>query len=197
LTSLTTHIALLRGINVGGHRSVGMTDLRTFLTQLGFEDVRSLLQSGNLVFQSRARTGAELERFLEAEAVKRFAIEIDFLIRTPDEWKSIIRQNPFRKEAELNPAQLVVHLLKSPPSAEQVTALQEDIKGPELVHAKGKQLYAFYPDGQGRSRLTNAVIERKLGRCTGRNWNTVLKLATLSKSGSTKLTPMAPRKRIS
>jgi uncharacterized protein (DUF1697 family) len=166
LTSLTTHIALLRGINVGGHRSVGMTDLRTFLTQLGFEDVRSLLQSGNLVFQSRARTGAELERFLEAEAVKRFAIEIDFLIRTPDEWKSIIRQNPFRKEAELNPAQLVVHLLKSAPSAEQVPALQEDITGPELVHAQGKQLYAFYPDGQGRSRLTNAVIERKLGRCT-------------------------------
>lgn len=196
MTSLTTHIALLRGINVGGHRSVGMTDLRAFLTQLGFEDVRSLLQSGNLVFQSRARTGAELERFLEAEAVKRFAIEIDFFIRTPEEWKSIIRQNPFRKEAELDPGHLLVLALKSPPSEEYVTALQEEIKGPELVHAKGKQLYAFYPDGVGRSRLTNAVIERKLGRCTGRNWNTVLKLATLSKSGSTKLTPMAPRKRI-
>jgi uncharacterized protein (DUF1697 family) len=196
LTSLTTHIALLRGINVGGHRSVGMTDLRAFLMQLGFEDVRSLLQSGNLVFQSRSRTGAELERFLEAEAVKRFAIEIDFFVRTPEEWKSIIRQNPFRKEAELDPGQLLVLALKSPPSAEYVTALQEEIKGPELVHAKGKQLYAFYPDGVGRSRLTNAVIERKLGRCTGRNWNTVLKLATLSKSGSTKLTPMAPRKRI-
>jgi uncharacterized protein (DUF1697 family) len=173
-----------------------MTDLRAFLTQLGFEDVRSLLQSGNLVFQSRARTGAELERFLEAEAVKRFAIEIDFFVRTPEEWKSIIRQNPFRKEAELDPGHLLVLALKSPPSEEYGSALQEEIKGPELVHAKGKQLYAFYPDGVGRSRLTNAVIERKLGRCTGRNWNTVLKLATLSKSGSTKLTPMAPRKRI-
>lgn len=173
-----------------------MTDLRNFLAQLGFEDVRSLLQSGNLVFQSRTRTGAELERFLEAESVKRFALEIDFFVRTPDEWKSVIRQNPFRKEGELDPAHLLVLLLKSAPSTERVAALQDEIKGPELVHAKGKQLYAFYPDGIGRSRLTNAVIERKLGRCTGRNWKTVLKLATLSKSGSTKLTPVVPRKRI-
>jgi len=196
LVNLTTHIALLRGINVGGHRSVGMTDLRNFLTKLGFDDVRSLLQSGNLVFDSRARIGAELERFLEAEALKRFALEIDFFVRAPEEWKSMIRQNPFRKEAELDPAHLVVMLLKSPPRAEDVAALQEGISGPEIVQAKGRQLYAFYPNGIGRSRLTNAVIERKLGRCTGRNWNTVLKLATLAKSGSSKLTPISPRKRI-
>ena len=196
LVNLTTHIALLRGINVGGHRSVGMTDLRNFLTKLGFDDVRSLLQSGNLVFDSRARIGAELERFLEAEALKRFALEIDFFVRAPEEWKSMIRQNPFRKEAELDPAHLVVMLLKSPPRAEDVAALQEGISGPEIVQAKGRQLYAFYPNGIGRSRLTNAVIERKLGRCTGRNWNTVLKLAVLAKSGSSKLTPISPRKRI-
>jgi uncharacterized protein (DUF1697 family) len=173
-----------------------MTDLRNFLTTLGFDDVRSLLQSGNVVFGSRARTGAELERFLEAESVKRFGIEIDFFVRAPEEWKSIIRQNPFRKEAERDPGYLVVMLLKSPPRPEDVLTLQAEITGPEIVHAKGRQLYAFYPNGQGRSRLTNAVIERKLGRCTGRNWNTVLKLALLAKSGSTKLTPISPRKRI-
>lgn len=173
-----------------------MTDLRNFLTQLGFDDVRSVLQSGNLVFISRARTGAELERFLEAEAVKRFSMEIDFFVRAPEEWKSIIRQNPFRKEAELDPGRLVVMLLKSPPRAEDVTALQAGISGPELIRAKGRQLYAFYPDGQGRSRFTHAVMERKLGRCTGRNWNTVLKLALLAKAGTTKLTPISPRKRI-
>jgi uncharacterized protein (DUF1697 family) len=196
LANLTTHIALLRGINVGGHRSVGMTDLRNFLTQLGFDDVRSLLQSGNLIFGSRVRTASELERFLEGESVKRFGIEIDFFVRSPEEWKSIIRQNPFRKEAELDPARLVLLLLKSAPEPEDVAALQAEIKGAEVVKAKGRQIYAFYPDGQGRSRLTNAVIERKVGRCTGRNWNTVLKLAIVAKSGSTKLTPMHPRKRI-
>ena len=173
-----------------------MTDLRNFLTKLGFDDVRSLLQSGNVVLGSRARTGAELERFLEAESVKRFGIEVDFFVRAPEEWKSMIRQNPFRKEAELDPARLVVMLLKSPPRPEDVAALQASISGKEIVRAKGRHLYAFYPDGQGRSRLTNAVIERKLGRCTGRNWNTVLKLALLAKAGSAKLTPVAPRKKI-
>jgi uncharacterized protein (DUF1697 family) len=173
-----------------------MTDLRSFLTQLGFDDVRSLLQSGNLVFSSKVRTGAELERFLETEAVKRFGMEIDFFVRTPEEWKSIIRQNPFRKEAELDPARLVLLLFKSAPEVADVATLQSEIKGAEIVKPKGRQVYAYYPDGQGRSRLTNAVIERKIGRCTGRNWNTVLKLSIVAKSGSTKLTPIHPRKRI-
>lgn len=173
-----------------------MTDLRNFLTQLGFDEVRSLLQSGNLVFDSKTRMGAELERYLETEALNRFAMEIDFFVRTPEEWKSIIRQNPFRKEAELDPARTVLLLFKTAPEAEDVATLQAEIAGPEVVRAKGRQIYALYPNGQGRSRLTNAVIERRVGRCTARNWNTVLKLAIVAKSGSTKLTPMAPRKRI-
>ena len=73
-----------------------MTNLRHFLTELGFENVRSVLQSGNLVFGSRSRFGAELERYLEMEAVKRLALESDFYVRTAEEWKSVIRQNPFR-----------------------------------------------------------------------------------------------------
>lgn len=173
-----------------------MTDLRNFLTQLGFDDARSLLQSGNLVFASRSRTGAELERFLEAEATKRFALEIDFFVRTPEEWKTIIRQNPFRKEAELDPAHLLVMCFKSLPAPKDVAQLQSEISGAEVVRAKGRQLYAFYPNGIGRSRLTNAVIERRLGRCTGRNWSTVLKLAVIAKSGSARLTPVSPRRRI-
>jgi len=136
---LTTHIALLRGINVGGHRSVGMTDLRNFLAELGFDDARSLLQSGNLVFNSKVRTGAELERFLESEAHDRLSLEVDFIVRTPDEWKSVIRQNPFRKEAERDPGHLVVMFLKSAPDVNDIVALEAEIRGPEVVRAKGKQ----------------------------------------------------------
>jgi len=77
---------------------VGMTNLRNFLTELGFDNVRSLLQSGNLVFGSRSRFGAELERYLEMEAAKRLALEIDIYARTVDEWKSVVRQNPFRRK---------------------------------------------------------------------------------------------------
>jgi len=193
---LTTHIALVRGINVGGHRQVGMTDLRKFLTDLGFGDARSLLQSGNLVFESKVRTGAELERFLEAEAHDRLSLDVDFVVRTPEEWKSIIRQNPFRKEAERDPGHLVVMFLKAQPDTADIVALQGDIRGSEVVRAKGKQAYIYFPDGQGRSKLTHVILEKRLGRGTGRNWNTVLKLALMAKAGSAKLTPMAPRKKI-
>src|SRR5256885_16992383 len=92
-----------------------MTDLRSFLTTLGMENVRSLLQSGNLVFDSRVRTGSELERFLETEAMDRLSLEADFVVRTPDEWKTIIRQNPFPKEAEEEPGHLEVTCLKNEP----------------------------------------------------------------------------------
>jgi uncharacterized protein (DUF1697 family) len=173
-----------------------MTNLRNFLTELGFDNVRSVLQSGNLVFESRSRFGAELERFLEMEAVKRLALESDFHVRTVEEWKGVIRQNPFRKEAERDPKHLIVLFLKNAPSAKSVTALQADITGPEVVKAKGKQAYIFYPDGIGRSKLTSAMIEKRLGRGTGRNWDTVLKLDVIAKAGSLRLTPVVQRKRI-
>jgi len=173
-----------------------MTDLRNFIAQLGLEDVRSLLQSGNLVFSSKVRTSTELERFLETEAADRLSLEVDFFVRTPDEWKSIIRQNPFRKEAERDPGHLVVLFLKAAPSVEDMVALQAAIRGPETVRAKGKQAYIFFPDGQGRSKLTSGILEKHLGRGTGRNWNTVLKLGIMAKTGSARLTPMSPRKRI-
>jgi uncharacterized protein (DUF1697 family) len=193
---LTTHIALLRGINVGGHRQVGMTDLRNFITEVGLQDARSLLQSGNLIFTSKVRTGAELERFLESEAADRLSLEVDFFVRTPEEWKALIRQNPFRKEAERDPGHLIAVFLKSAPDTEDVAALQADVKGKEVVKAKGKQAYIYFPDGQGRSKLTHTIIEKRLGRGTGRNWNTVLKLGIIAKTGSAKLTPVAPRRRI-
>jgi uncharacterized protein (DUF1697 family) len=173
-----------------------MTDLRNFLTALGMENVRSLLQSGNLVFDSKVRTGSELERFLESEALDRLSLEADFIVRTPDEWKTIIRQNPFRKEAEKDPGHLVVMFLKAEPDASDIAALQADIRGREVVRAKGKQAYIYFPDGQGRSKLTTSILEKRLGRGTGRNWNTILKLGIVAKTGSARLTPIVPRRKI-
>ena len=173
-----------------------MTDLRNFLAALGMENVRSLLQSGNLIFESKVRTGSELERFLESEALDRMSLEADFIVRTPDEWKTIIRQNPFRKEAEKDPGHLVVMFLKAEPDVADIVALQGDIRGREVVRARGKQAYIYFPDGQGRSKLTHNVLEKRLGRGTGRDWNTVLKLGLISKAGSARLTPMVPRRKI-
>lgn len=177
------HLALLRGINVGGHKQVAMADLRDLLTQLGFVDAQSLLQSGNLVFRSDARTGAHLERLLEAEAAQRLALQTDFFVRTAEEWKAVVAHNPFREEAERDPGHLVAMFLKEAPNAKDVDALRAAITGPEVFRVEGRQAYIVYPRGIGRSRLTNTLIEKKFGtRVTGRNWNTVLKLGALVKA---------------
>jgi uncharacterized protein (DUF1697 family) len=158
-----------------------MSDLRDLLTTLGFKEARSLLQSGNLVFRSGKQSGAALERLLEAEAGKRLDLHTDFFLRTAKEWESIVAKNPFRDEARRDPRHLVVMTLKDAPDAEAVEALRAAIMGRETIHAEGRQAYIVYPDGIGRSRLTNRVIEAKLGtRGTGRNWNTVRKLAELA-----------------
>ena len=179
---MSLHIALIRGINVGGNKKIAMADLRDLLTKLGFTEARSLLQSGNLIFQAQKKTTAQLESLLEKETQKRLGMEVTYFVRTPSEWQSLIAQNPFRKEAERDPGHLIVLFLKNVPDAGNVDALRAAISGREVIQAKGNHAYVVYPDGQGRSRLTNTLIEKKLGtRATGRNWNTVLKLAALAK----------------
>ena len=176
-----THIALLRAINVGGTKKMSMADLGGFFVALGFARVRTILQTGNIVFQSASRTNVELERVLETEAKKRLDLDTDFFVRSTDEWDAVIAQNPFPKEAESDPSHLVVMALKDAPDAAAVSALQAAVQGPELVRVDGKQLYVVYPAGIGRSRFTLKLIESKLGtRATGRNWNTVLKIAALA-----------------
>ncbi|PYO96173.1 MAG: hypothetical protein DMD60_11385, partial [Gemmatimonadetes bacterium] len=138
---MTTYIALLRGINVGGRKQVAIADLRDLLTQLGFSNVRSLLQTGNLVFGANARTPAQLERLLEEKAAERLGLQTDFLVRAAKEWKGVVAHNPFRKEAARDPGHLLVMFLKDAPSVTEVEALEEAITGPEVVAAAGKQLY--------------------------------------------------------
>jgi uncharacterized protein (DUF1697 family) len=180
---MTTHIALLRGINVGGHKKVAMSDLRGFVAELGFDDVRSLLQTGNLVFRGNGRTGAGLERLLEVQAEQRLDLRTAFVVRTAKEWHAIIARNPFPNQAKRDPGHLVVMCLKDAPHVNAVKALQTASKGPELIRTDGQQLYVVYPAGIARSRLTNKLIEDKLAtRCTARNWNTVLKLAALAEA---------------
>ncbi len=179
---MATHIALLRGINVGGNRLVSMEDLRAFFVGLGLAEARTLLQSGNIVFRSSAGPGA-LERRLEAESQRRLGLKAEFFVRTAPEWKAIIAANPFPEEARTHPGLLVVMFLKRAPEAERFNALTAAITGPEIVRPAGRHAYVFYPAGSGNSRLTSNLIDRTLAtRGTGRNWNTVLKLGALAEA---------------
>jgi uncharacterized protein (DUF1697 family) len=180
---MAIHIALLRGVNVGGKKMVAMSELRDMLTKLGYAGARTLLQSGNLVFDSKSRSGAALETFLETETEKRLGCRTLYHVRTVKEWEQIIARNPFPDEAERDPGHLIVLFLKEAPGPKAAATLQAGIKGPELVGTAGRHAYIFYPDGIGRSTLSSSLIERNLGKGgTARNWNTVLKLGALARA---------------
>lgn len=174
-------IALLRAVNVGG-RSVAMAQLRAMLAELGCGNPRTLLQSGNAVFALEARTSpAAFEATLEAQALRRFNMPVAFMLRSAAEWNTIIARNPFPEAAQRDPAHLLLMALKGAPTAAAIKALRDGYNGPETIHVAGREAYLIYPEGIGRSKLTNALIERKLGVAgTARNWNTVLKLAALA-----------------
>lgn len=182
--NLPLHLVLVRAINVGGHQVVGMADLCQMVGDLGFAEARSILQTGNLLFRTNSATDAALESLLESATAKQFGFQTDFFVRTANEWKELITRNPFPAAAKNDPAHLLVIFLKHAPDKQQMAALKAAIVGRETVRAVGKQLYAIYPDGVGRSKLTIALIEKKLGtRGTGRNWNTVLKMGALVEAG--------------
>ncbi len=178
---MPTYIGLLRAINLGPHNRVAMGDLRTMCATIGLDEAKTLLASGNVVFQSRIASGDKLEQALEAASIKHLGVTTDYFVRSAEEWKAIIKANPFPKEARSDPGHLLLMCLRQAPTAAQVSALQATIKGREIVKARGKQAYFVYPDGVGRSKLTIQVIEKALGaRGTARNWNTVLKLGELA-----------------
>jgi uncharacterized protein (DUF1697 family) len=177
---MTVFVALLRAVNVGGSGKVAMSDLRAMAAGMGLEAPRTLLQSGNLVFSANGKPEA-LESKLEAETAKRFGLKTAYLVRTAAEWDEVIAGNPFPAEAKADPSHMVAMPLKAAPARPAVEALRAAIKGRETVGSVGRTLYLVYPDGIGTSKLTIAIIEKTLGTVgTGRNWNTVLKLAALA-----------------
>lgn len=176
---MTKRIALLRGVNVGGKTKVAMADLREMFTGLGLGSPRTVLQSGNVVFEG-GPGGAELERLLERETEARLGVRTSYLIREAGEWRNLVARNPFPDEAERDPVRVQAMPLKAAPDPEAIAALREAIVGRERVEAVGRELYLVYPDGMGRSKLTIKQIESKLGtQGTSRNWNTVMRLAAL------------------
>ena len=176
---MTTFIALIRGINVGGHKKVKMADVKILCEELGLADVRTHLQSGNVVFRTSKTDRARLAKDLE----KALGVEARVILRTADELRKAVAANPMLAEAESAPSGFIVMFLEEKPSAKAMQALRDSHAGPEEFQLHGAELYIRYGADMGRSKLTNALIERKLGVAgTSRNWNTVTKLVELSES---------------
>lgn len=172
-------IVLLRGINVGAHNRIAMPELRKLLTSAGFEEVRTYVQSGNIVLSSDA---APEHLALECAGQIRdaFGLEIEVIVRTRDELAEIVRRNPLR-EVAVNPKRYQVSFLSAEPDAETVRKLAAFAVEPEQLVAIGRELYAWHPDGIGRSRLWTRMAGRGLGvTATARNWTTVTNLLAIA-----------------
>ncbi len=179
---MKTHLALLRGINVGGNKKVAMADLRAFVEAIGFDEPRTLLQSGNLVFRSDdKRDDTALETFLDEQAAKRLGLSTKFLVRTATEWSEIIARNPFPEAAQTHPGRLLIMFFREPPTSEALQTLRAAMTASERLHPDGRQLYASLPDGIGDSKMATVLMGSRFSQAaTGRNWNTVLKLGVLA-----------------
>jgi len=176
-------VALLRAVNLGPHNKVAMAALKALAEGLGLSEARTLLQSGNLLFQSKTKSGAVLEKQLEAALGKELGLKTPVVVRSAEGWRAAIDANPFVKEAKADPSHLVIVALKSKIEKAALATLVAAITGREQVKAAGQELYAWYPDGIGESKLTAALIEKKLGVAgTARNWNTVQKIAAALES---------------
>lgn len=179
---MPTFVSVLRAINLGSHNRIAMVDLRAMCDKIGLVNAKTLVVSGNLVFESDTTSSEKLERLLEEASAKHLGVTTDYFVRSAKEWQASIAANPFPNEAKSDPGRMVMMCLRDAPGAAAVAALQAAIKGRESVRARGKQAYFVYPDGMGRSKLSITMIEKALGtRGTARNWNTVLKLGGLTK----------------
>jgi uncharacterized protein (DUF1697 family) len=174
-------IVLLRGINLGA-RAVGMAELRAVLEGHGYEDVRTLLRSGNVVLTA-TQSGRALERRLEEQLTEAFGFPIPVVVRTRDELAKAVERNPLAAVAD-NPSRYTVTFFSEAVPVARVRELEALAAPPEALAASGRELYTWHPDGLARSPLA-AELARKRGGAVGtsRNWNTVTKLLALAGDG--------------
>jgi uncharacterized protein (DUF1697 family) len=173
---MSVHVALLRGINVGGGNKIKVTELRALADELGWKGTETYIQSGNLMFEATAERRA-LETALESGIQRRFGLDIPTIVRAAEEWPALVGANPFPEAAEAEPNRLMLLLSKQPPNPEAAAALQERARHGERVAIAGGALWIHYAAGAGTSKLTPALIDRLVGSSsTARNWRTVLKL---------------------
>lgn len=173
-------IALLRGVNVGGNRKIAMVDLKAMVEALGFAEVKTLLQSGNVVFRAGGEPEADLEAHLEAETEKRLGLKTSYLVRDAAQWRAIIDANPFPAEAQAEPSRTLVTVGRAAIPAEALDAVRAVMLPHEKLAAVERQVYAYFGEGMGQSKAAE-VLNRKAVKAvaTGRNWNTVLKIGVL------------------
>lgn len=171
-----TRVALLRGINVGGNNPIPMAALRETCESLGWESVRTYIQSGNVLFSSNLQ-GVRLESELEAAIAERFGLKIAVVVRTAAQWEELAAANPFADAAGTEPNLVMLGLSKAKPKDGAEAELRQRAGASESIVLRGDAIWIHFGGGAGRSKITPLLLDRAAGSpVTMRNWRTVLKI---------------------
>lgn len=180
---MATHVALLRGVNVGGKNKLPMKELVALAEAAGAKGARTYIQSGNLVFEATAAAARAFPGRLEAALAGR-GLRVPVVQRSADELAAVVEGNPWLARGA-DPKTLHVAFLLAAPEPARLAALDPARSPPDAIVARGRELFLHLPNGVGRSKLTNDYLDRTLGTTTTvRNWNTVLALLDLARGGA-------------
>ncbi|HLJ42160.1 MAG TPA: DUF1697 domain-containing protein [Candidatus Acidoferrales bacterium] len=174
-------ISMLRGVNVGGHNKIKMYALRALYESLKFTGCRTHIQSGNVIFKTKERNLAKLSSQIQTAIERSFGFRLDVILRTSEELRDVIARNPFAKRRGIEPGKLIVAFLASAPAAQARDNILKLKTDPEELRMGDRELYIYFPNGMGRSKLAWSLIERTLkvsGTC--RNWNSVTTMLAIA-----------------
>lgn len=175
---MPTIIALLRGINVGGNNKLPMADLRTLLTELGCQNVKTYIQSGNAAFDAPDAT--DMADRLTSAIAERFGLKVPVILRTRDELAQVPAQNPFPTEGESDPAKLLITFLAQAPDPALAEALHGHRSPHESIDVIGREVYIWCPNGINEIKLKSPEFKQVFAAGTGRNLRTVQKLLEMA-----------------
>lgn len=175
-------IAFLRGINVGARNRIAMAELREIMQDLGCREVRTHLQSGNVVFVAPARAGASdwIAHEIEHAIERRLGLNVPVLMRSADELAEVVERNPLADVAS-NPSRLLVTFLSAEAQRDRIAELDPERFLPDRFAAGEREIYVWAPRGASETKLTHSFWEKRLGvTATARNWNTVQRLLEIA-----------------
>lgn len=178
---MTTYISILRGINVSGHKMIKMEALRQMFEGLGFKNVQTYIQSGNVIFQHKTTETQKLENKISKKVIEQFYFEIPVIVIVIEEFKEIVKNNPFIRDQSKDAAYLHVTFLSALPEKNNIEKIVEGKYNADELSILDKAIYLYCPNGYGNSKLTNRFLENKLKvLATTRNWKTTNELLRMA-----------------
>lgn len=174
-------ISMLRGVNLGPHNRIKMDELRALYESLKLEGARTYIQSGNIIFRTREKNSPALAKKIQSAIERKFGFAPPVILRTAAEMREALASNPFAKRRDIDPPKLLITFLAAEPGAEAQAGLVKFKDYPEEVKLKGRELYIYFPNGAGKSKLPWSQVEKFLKTTgTARNLNSVAEMLKIA-----------------